>query len=114
MAQTAAPTAARASWPSTLGNLYFAPREAFQALLVRPRFWLPLAAFLILNLAFTAVWLQKMDARAYMRAQIEDSGRADQMPADQLESIVDTQVRMFPVFAWVMPLVIIPDRKSVV
>lgn len=108
MSQTAAPTASRASWPSTLANLYVAPREAFQALLVRPRFWLPLAGFLILSLAFTAVWLQKMDPREYMRAQIEDSGRADRMQPEQLESILDAQVGMFPVFAWASPLVIIP------
>lgn len=108
MAQTAAPTASRASWPSILANLYFAPREAFQALLVRPRFWLPLAGFLALTVAFTAVWLHKMDAREYMRAQIEESGRADRMQPEQLESILDTQVGMFPVFAWLSPLVIIP------
>jgi hypothetical protein len=108
MAQTASPPASGTSWPSILANLYFAPREAFQALLGRPRFWLPLAAFLILNLAFTAVWLHKVDAREYMRAQIEDSGRADQMPPEQLESVLDTQVGLFPVFAWVMPLVLIP------
>lgn len=108
MAQTAAPTAPSASWLSAFANLYFAPREAFQALLVRPRFWIPLAAFLVLSLAFTAVWMQKVDAREYMRAQIEASGRADQMPSEQMESILDTQVGIFPVFAWLGPLVFIP------
>ena len=109
MAQTApAPAAPTAGWGATLANLYFAPREAFQALLVRPRFWIPLAGFLALNAAFTAVWLQQMDPREFMRTQIEDSGRADQMPPEQMENIIDTQVKVFPFFAWLSPLVILP------
>ena len=108
MEQTAAPTAAGVSWPPALANLYFSPREAFQTLLVRPRFWVPLAGFLALSLAFTGVWLQNVDAREYMRAQIEESGRADKIPPDQLEAMLDTQASMFPVFAWLSPLVIVP------
>jgi hypothetical protein len=108
MAQTAAPPASGTSWPTILANLYVSPRKAFQALLVRPRFWIPLAGFLVLSLAFTAVWLQNMDPRECMRAQIEQSGRADRMPPEQLESVVEAQVGMFPAFAWVSPLVLIP------
>jgi hypothetical protein len=111
MAQTAVPLSpgpTGTSWPSALANLYFAPREAFQALLVRPRFWIPLAAWVALSLAFTAVWMQKVDARAYMRQQIEDSGRADKIPPDQMESIVEAQSKAFPIFAWVGPLVFLP------
>jgi hypothetical protein len=109
MAQTApASVAPTAGWGATLANLYFAPREAFQALLVRPRVWIPLAGFVALQIAFTAVWLHQMNPREFMRTQIEDSGRADQMPPEQMENIIDTQVKVFPVFAWLSPLVIAP------
>ena len=84
------------SWPATLANLYFAPREAFQSLLVRPRFYIPLLGWLALSLAFTAVWLAKVDARAYMRTQMEESGQADKMPPEQMASMAEAQARAFP------------------
>lgn len=105
---TAANTAPSGSLSSAFVNLYVAPREGFQALLPRSRFWLPLAGWLALSLAFTAVWMQKVDARAYIRQQIEDSGRADKIPPDQMDSIVETQSKMFPIFAWIGPLVFLP------
>ena len=109
MSQTApAPAAPVASWPSGLANLYFAPREGFQTLLVRPRFWIPLALWLALSLAFTAVWMQKVDARVYMREQIEQSPQGARIPPEQMESIVEKQANAFPIFAWVGPLVFLP------
>ena len=109
MAQTApAPSPQAASWPSGLANLYFAPREGFQTLLVRPRFWIPMALWLALTVAFTAVWMQKVDARAYMREQIEQSPQGARIPPEQMDSIVEAQAKMFPIMAWVGPLVFLP------
>jgi hypothetical protein len=93
---------------SALANLYFSPREGFEALLPRPRFWIPLLGWVALVLAFTGVWLSQVDASAYMRAQLEESGQADKMPPEQVESIVEAQARAFPVMAWVGPLVFLP------
>jgi len=110
MAQTAAPApppAPEAS-ASALANLYFGPREAFQALLVRPRFWMPLAAFLVLSMAFNVVWLQKVEPREFIRTQIEESGRADKIPPDQFEAVLDAQAGFFSVMAWLSPLVFVP------
>jgi hypothetical protein len=89
-------------------NLYFEPRAAFEKLLQRPRFYIPLALWLVLTLVFTAVWMAKVDPHAYMRTQIEESGRADKMPPEQLESTVEAQARFFPVMAWVGPFVFLP------
>jgi hypothetical protein len=110
MAQTAPapPPPAEAGLGSAFANLYFAPREAFQTLLARTRFWMPLLGWVGLSLAFTAVWMQKVDAHAYIKQQIEDSGRADKIAPEQMENVVDTQARMFPIFAWVGPLVFLP------
>jgi hypothetical protein len=93
---------------SALANLYFDPREGFQALLPRPRFWIPLLGWMALVLAFTGVWLSQVDARAYMRAQLEESGQADKMPPEQQAAVIDAQARAFPVMAWVGPLVFLP------
>jgi hypothetical protein len=109
MAETAAaPPTPAASVPSAFLNLYVAPREAFQALLARTHFWIPLVGWMALSLAFTAVWMKNMDPRSYMRQQIEDSGRADKMPPEQLESIVDAQAKALPIMAWVGPVVFLP------
>jgi hypothetical protein len=84
-----------------LVDVYFAPREAFTRIARRPRFLLPLLAYVVLVLGFTGIWLHKMDAREFMKTQIEESGRADKIPADQREAIVEQQSKMMPIFAWV-------------
>ena len=99
---------------SALANLYFAPREGFEALLPRPRVWIPLLGWMVLVLAFTGVWLSQVDAREYMRAQLEESGQADKMPPEQQASIVEAQAKAFPVMAWVGPLVFLPIMLFVI
>jgi Yip1 domain len=106
--QTVAPPVAGESWGSMLGNLYFAPREAFRALLVRSGFWVPLLALIALNVTFTAIWLQNVDPHEFMRTQIEESGRADRMSPEQLQAVVDGQAGMFSTFAWLGQLVFLP------
>lgn len=85
-----------------LFDMYFAPREAFGRIVRSPRFLLPLAAYAVLVLGFTGIWMQKMDAREFMKVQIEESGRADKIPAEQREAIIEQQAKWMPIFAWVM------------
>jgi hypothetical protein len=89
-------------------DVYFAPREAFTRIVRNPTFLLPLIGNIVLALAFTGIWLQKMDAREFMKTQIEESGRADKIPADQREAIIEQQAKWMPVFAWIAPLVAVP------
>ena len=84
-----------------LVDLYFAPREAFTRIVRNPKFLLPLIGHAVLVLGFTGIWLQKMDAREFMKTQIEESGRADKIPAEQREAIIEQQAKMMPIFAWV-------------
>lgn len=81
-------------------GLFFSPREEFPSILARPRFWLPLGAWLVLSVAFTAVWLQKVDAREFMRNQIVESGRADKIPPGQMEQVLDTQAGFLKPISW--------------
>ena len=83
-----------------LTGLFFSPREEFPSILARPRFWLPLAVWLVLSVAFTAVWLQKVDAREFMRNQIVESGRADKIPPGQMEQVLDTQAGFLKPISW--------------
>jgi len=83
-------------------DVYFSPREAFTRIVRNPRFLVPLVAYVILVLGFTGVWMQKMDPAEFMKAQIEESGQADRIPAEQREAIIEQQAKWMPIFAWVM------------
>jgi len=37
-----------------------------------------------------------------MKTQIEESGRADRIPPDQRQDIIEQQAKMMPIFAWVV------------
>jgi len=83
-------------------DVYFAPREAFTRIVRSPRILIPLVVYVILVLGFTGVWMQKMDPVEFMKTQIEESGRADRIPPDQRQNIIEQQAKMMPIFAWVL------------
>ena len=88
-----------------IAGMLFSPGEEFPSIVARPRFWLPLAAWLVLGIAFTAFWLQKVDAKEFIRAQIIASGRADKMPPGQLEQQIEGGAPFFRVISWVSTIV---------
>lgn len=93
----------------TVLNLFVEPRTAFAAVLRRPgRFWMPLAGCVALNLLFTVVWMQKVDARVFMKNQMEESGRAAKMPPEQLENIIERQSQMMKPFSFISAVVAPP------
>jgi hypothetical protein len=89
-------------------DVYFAPREAFTRIVRNPTFLLPLIGHIVLVLGFTGIWINKMDAREFMKTQIEESGQADKIPAEQREAIIEQQAKWMPVFAWIGPVVATP------
>lgn len=89
-------------------DLYVSPGEAFRRIVAAPRVLVPLALAIGLGLAFSAVWMSKVDPHEFMKAQIEESGRGDQIPADRRDEIIESQVRFFEVFGWISPLVFTP------
>ena len=105
MATDATPASASASpgFFGILGNLYFAPSEAFAAILKRPSFWVPLLLMAVLNASFTLVWLSKVDAKGFMKAQIVASGRTGQMTAEQRDEVIEQQAKMLPIFGAIGP-----------
>jgi len=83
-----------------LMGLFFSPREEYASIVARPRFWVPLVGWMALSCAFTGFWLQKVDAREFMRNQIVESGRADKMPPGQMEQVIDTQSGIIKPISW--------------
>lgn len=86
-----------------LVKLFTEPRAAFAAVKAHPGgWWLPLLGCVLLNLLFVGVWVSKVDARQFIKNQIEESGRADKIPADRFEEVVDTQARFMKPFTLVI------------
>jgi hypothetical protein len=83
-------------------DVYFSPREAFTRIVRSPRILAPLVVYVILVLGFTGIWMQKMDPVEFMKTQIEESGRADKIPPEQRENIIQQQAKMMPIFGWVV------------
>ena len=90
-----------------LVDVYFSPREAFTRIVRNPRLLVPLVVYVILVLGFTGVWMQKMDPVEFMKTQIEESGQADRIPAEQRGAIIEQQAKMMPIFGWVVGPVVI-------
>ena len=83
-----------------ISGMLFSPREEFASILPKAVFWLPLVCWMALALVFTGVWTQKMDAREFVRGEIERSGRADKIPPDRMESVLDTQSKIVRPISW--------------
>jgi hypothetical protein len=83
-------------------DVYFSPREAFTRIVRSPRILIPVVVYVVLVLGFTGVWMHKMDPVEFMKTQIEESGQADRIPAEQRGAIIEQQAKWMPIFAWVM------------
>ncbi len=108
-AAEAPPAAPEPGLFDVLLNLFVEPRTAFAAILKRPgRFWIPMVGSMVLNLAFTAIWTQKVDPHQFMKNQMEESGRAEKIPPDRLEAIIDQQARFMKPISFVSAVVAPP------
>ncbi len=97
-----------------LVDVYFSPREAFTRIVPKPSFLLPLAAFLVLVLGFTALWMSKVDPAVFVKTQLEESGQWDKIPADQRDSILESAAGRMKTFGWIGPVVFTPLMLLVV
>ena len=93
---------------STLADVFFSPGEAFRSIAARPRFVAPLALAVGLGLAFTAIWITKVDAGEFMRLQMEESGALERIDPAQRGGVLAGQAKVFKILAWTGPLVFAP------
>ncbi len=91
------------SFLGNLFNLYFEPTETFAKIFVKPRVWMAIVLQVAMGVLFTSVWLEKMDAREFMKAQMEQNSRIQQMPAEQVEQIINTQAGFMRTWARIAP-----------
>lgn len=70
-------------------DVFLSPAEAFREIARRPRFWAPLIAFTLLQGAFAAVWLDRVDIVEFARAQAVAAGRQPPPAGPGSESAYD-------------------------
>jgi hypothetical protein len=92
----------------TLVGLYVDPVATFRAIAAHPTFLAPLLAIVLVNSAFTFVWLRKGDSTEIARVQMEEAGVFDRVPPERHAEIVERQARLLPTFAWLGPTVFLP------
>jgi hypothetical protein len=91
-----------------LVDVYFSPREAFARIARKPSFLLPLVGYLVLAIGFAAVWMNRVDAREFVKTQLEESGQWDKIPGEQRESILDSAAGRMKTFGMIGPVVFTP------
>ncbi len=90
-----------AGFLQNLIDVYFSPGEAFGRIARRPAWLLPAIGYLLLVVAFSAIWMHKMEPREFVKAQIEQSKQAQRLTAEQREQAIEQQVKLMPIFTWV-------------
>jgi hypothetical protein len=85
---------------ATLVDVFLDPRAAFTSLVRHPRFWGALALAVAVSLAFTGIWLRRVDPEVFFRTQLEQSGHWDRMPAESRAQVLESQARALPTWGW--------------
>ena len=93
------------SFLGNLFNLYFEPSATFAKIFVKPRVLLALILQMGLGIVFTSIWLQKVDAREFMRLQMEQNPRIQQMSAEQVNTVIDTQAKFMLSWGRIAPFI---------
>lgn len=93
---------------ATLAGVLVAPTEAYASIAERPRWEAPLLLAIFLSAAFTAVWTAKADPEQFMRAQMEESGAMERIPAEKRADVIHGQARIFKALALAGPVLFAP------
>lgn len=82
---------AQMSEVGTLGSIFFEPGATFEDLRRKPRFLMAGLITIILFTAFNVLFIQKVGFEEIVKARINSSERAQQMPAEQKQAIIEQQ-----------------------
>ncbi len=93
------------SFLGNLFNLYFEPGPTFGKIFTKPRVVLAILLQTALGVIFTTIWLDKMNPREFMKAQMEQNPRIQEMPTEQVERIIDAQVGYMRTWGRVGPFI---------
>ena len=85
-----------------LVDVYFAPRDAYERIVRHRRWLLPAVGMVVVSLAFTGIWLSRMDPKEFLTTQLQEQGQWDKIPAESREQVLDQRAPVIPIFAWVV------------
>lgn len=89
---------------NSLGRIFgalFSPKETFESIARRPTWLLPVILGSIVFIGTVAAFSQRGGWPSFMRRQVESSSRFEQLPPDQQQRILDTQIRYAPIGGYV-------------
>jgi hypothetical protein len=108
MTSAATPTPVPATTDNSFSRIFgvlFAPKRTFESIVRRPTWILPLVLLALFSVAVIFVFGQRVGWRAFMIRQDQQSARAQKqmeaMTPEQRESMLDTQTKVAPIFAYV-------------
>lgn len=93
------------SFLGNLFNLYFEPSATFEKIFTKPRIIAIVLFQISLGVLFSTIWFQKLDAKEFMRQQMELNPRIQQMPTEQVEKIIETQASFMKTWGRIGPLI---------
>jgi len=86
-------------------GVFWEPKRTFQDIVARPGWWAPLLILVALGLLFIFVMQQTIGMDVLLRQQLEQSPQIQEMPAEQREAMIATQLRVMPIVMYVAALV---------
>ena len=90
------------------------PRPTFEDIARKPSWLLPLLLLIILSLAITYIFGQRVGWRGFMEKQLAQSSRAQQLTPEQREHALETQVKVAPILGYVFGVIGFPIIALVV
>ncbi len=83
-----------------LTGVVWSPESAFSDIAARPRWWPPLVILVLASLVFTYTFTQRVGWERFFRQQAETNSKIRDLPADQKEQTIATQIRVGPGIAY--------------
>jgi hypothetical protein len=100
-----------------LTNVFLEPKAAFADIAERPRPWVPIVLLVVLSVAFTASFAQRVGWGRFMEQQAERTPQVQNMTAEQRARATETYAKMGGVMDKVMPalpVVMVPAMMLIV
>src|SRR5262249_48780392 len=94
-------------------GLWFSPGETFVSVVRRPAVLIALAAGILLNVAFTATWLFKVDMPEFVKAQMEEHGQMEKIPAEARAEAIERGAGFTKGISWVGAFIGVPVFVSI-
>lgn len=97
-----------------LTGVFLEPKKAFADIAAKPRWYVPVILMVIFALAFTVTFTNHIGWEHFMRQNMENNTRVQQMDKDQREDMIQKQVKFAPVFGYVASFVFVPVAVLVI